>query len=134
MCPPDVGQVEDLIARAKQFRWALVFQTVNALEDSYDVEGMLAAGEEMNRLMDSVRQKLEELGIRRRLLLGAGGCRICQCCAKASGQACRHPEQALSSLEAYGINVSVLASMAGMKYINGANTVTFFGAVFLGEK
>ena len=28
MCPPDVGPVEDLIAQAKQFRWALVFQTV----------------------------------------------------------------------------------------------------------
>lgn len=134
MCPPDVGPVEDLIAQAKQFRWALVFQTVNALEDSYDVEGMLAAGEEMNRLTAAVRKKVEELGIKRRLLLGAGGCRVCQCCAKANGQACRHPEQALSSLEAYGINVSVLASMAGMKYINGANTVTFFGAVLLGEK
>ena len=88
----------------------------------------------MNRLTAAVRKKLEELGIKRRLLLGAGGCRVCQCCAKVNGQACRHPEQALSSLEAYGINVSVLASMAGMKYINGANTVTFFGAVLLGEK
>ena len=84
--------------------------------------------------MAAVRQKLDELDIRRRLLLGAGGCRICQRCAKESGQACRYPEQALSSLEAYGINVSVLAPMAGMKYINGPDTVTFFGAVLLGEK
>lgn len=133
MCPPDIGPVEELIAQARQFRQALVFQTVNALEDSYDFEGMLAAGGEMNRLMASIRQKLAELDIRRHLLLGAGGCRVCPRCAKVSGQPCRYPEQALSSLEAYGINVSVLAPMAGMKYINGPDTVTFFGAVLLGE-
>ena len=32
-------------------------------------------------------------------------------------------------LEAYGINVSRMAQTAGMKYINGTNTVTYFGAV-----
>lgn len=133
MCPPDIGPVEELIAQARQFRQALVFQTVNALEDSYDFEGMLAAGGEMNRLMASIRQKLAELDIRLYLLLGAGGCRVCPRCAKVSGQPCRHPEQALSSLEAYGVNVSALAPMAGMKYINGPDTVTFFGAVLLGE-
>lgn len=133
MCPPDVGLVEDLIAQAKRFRQALVFQTVDTLEDSYDFEGMMAAGEKMNRLMAAVRQEADEMGLQRRLLLGAGGCRVCQRCAKMSGHPCRHPEQALSSLEAYGINVSVLAPQAGMKYINGPNTVTFFGAVLMGE-
>lgn len=100
MCPPDIGPVEELIAQARQFRQALAFQTVNTLEDSYDFEGMLAAGGEMNRLMASIRQKLAELDIRRYLLLGAGGCRVCPRCAKVSGQPCRYPEQALSSLEA----------------------------------
>ena len=134
MCPPEIGPVDTLIAQARQFQQALVFQTVNPLEDSYDFEGMMAAGGEMNRLMASVRQKLTELDIRPYLLLGAGGCRVCPRCAKVSGQPCRHPDQALSSLEAYGINVSVLAPMAGMKYINGADTVTFFGAVLLRER
>lgn len=100
MCPPDVGPVEALIAQAQQFRRALVFQTVNPLEDGYDFEGMLAAGGEMNRLTASIRQKLAELDIRRYLLPGAGGCRVCPRCAKGSGQPCRHPERALSSLEA----------------------------------
>jgi hypothetical protein len=35
----------------------------------------------------------------------------------------------MPSLEAYGVNVSGLASVAGMKYINGQDTVTYFGAV-----
>lgn len=134
MCPPDAGPVDELIARAKRFRWAAVFQTVSALEDSYDIEGMLEAGNRMNGLMAGLRGKLAELGIQKWLLLGAGGCRVCPVCAKLRDQPCRHPELALSSFEAYGINVSDLAPKAGMKYINGQNTVTFFGGVLLEER
>lgn len=134
MCPPDIGPVDRLINRVKQFRQALVFQTADALEDSYDFEGMMAAGARMNQLIASLRRKLKELGLESCLLLGAGGCRVCQHCAKIDGQPCRNPEEAISSLEAHGINVSVLAPMAGMKYINGPDTVTYFGAVFLGTR
>ena len=134
MCPPHVGKVEDPIAQAKAYRTALVYQIVDTLEDSYDFEGMMAAGQRMNRLTAAVRRKFRELGLENCLFLGAGGCRICPKCAKQDDEPCRHPDLAMSSLEAYGINVSVLAPQAGMKYINGANTVTYFGAVLLGER
>lgn len=134
MCPPHVGKVEDLIAHAKGYQTALVYQIVDTLEDSYDFEGMMAAGERMNRLTAAVRRKFEELGLKNCLFLGAGGCRICPKCAKQDDEPCRYPDLAMSSLEAYGVNVSVLAPQAGMKYINGVNTVTYFGAVLLGER
>lgn len=72
MCPPDIGPVDRLINRVKQFRQALVFQTADALEDSYDFEGMMAAGARMNQLIASLRRKLKELGLESCLLLGAG--------------------------------------------------------------
>lgn len=131
MCPPHIGPVDELIAQAKQYETALVYQTVGKLEDSFDIEGMLAAGERMNKLSCAVRSRLQELGLRGFLLLGAGGCRMCERCAKLTGELCRFPELAMSSLEAYGVNVSLLAPQAGMQYINGAGTVTYFGAVFL---
>ena len=111
---------------------SVVYQTVDELEDSYDFEGMMAAGEKMNRLTTRVRRELAEVSPL--LFLGAGGCRICQRCSKLDGQPCRRPEEAISSLQAYGINVSALAALAGMQYINGSDTVTYFGAVFLGEE
>lgn len=40
-------------------------------------------------------------------------------------------DQAVSSLEAYGVAVYELANLSGMKYINGPNTVTYFGAAFV---
>lgn len=129
MCPPEVGEIHALIEEARQYQDAVVFQTVDNLVDSYDFEGMMAAGDRMNRLLQEIRGLLPPRP--ETMLLGAGGCRMCQQCAKQENAPCRFPDLALASLEAYGINVSLLAQQAGMPYIHGPNTVTYFGAVFL---
>lgn len=129
MCPPCVGPVEELIERARTYDRALVYQTVSELEDSYDFEGMMEAGKRMNQLTRKIRDELGEALGPDALHLGAGGCRVCPVCAKQEDQPCRFPDKAISSLEAYGMNISRLAELAGMKYINGQDTVTYFGAV-----
>ena len=129
MCPPDVGDIHDLMAALRTYSYALVYQTVSELEDSYDFEGMMDAGVAHNRLMVELRRGIDALALPRVLHLGAGGCRMCEVCAKRTGEACRHPDLAVASLETYGVNVSKLAPAAGMKYINGKDTVTYFGAV-----
>lgn len=126
MCPPHVGEIDLLIARAKSYRNMLVYQTVSPLEDSFDIEGMLEAGREMNALNGRVKERLSEI-VPGALYLGAGGCRVCEACAYP--EPCRAPEKACASLEAYGVSVSELAARVEMKYINGENTVTYFGAV-----
>ncbi|MGI6261916.1 MAG: DUF2284 domain-containing protein [Acutalibacteraceae bacterium] len=130
MCPPDAGDIDTLIARAKSYEIAVVYQTVGMLEDSYDFEGMMAAGQRMNELTLAIRRRFGDQ-LHEALFLGAGGCRVCPVCAKKTGEPCRFPEQALASLETYGIHVSRLAELCGMKYINGQNTVTYFGAILL---
>lgn len=42
-CPPSVGDVNTVIAKAKSYKKALIFQTVSQIEDSYDFEGMTEA-------------------------------------------------------------------------------------------
>ena len=128
-CPPDAGDIHELIAELRTYSYALVYQTVSELEDSYDFEGMMDAGAAHNRLMVELRRGIDTLALPRVLHLGAGGCRMCEVCAKRTGEACRHPDLAVASLETYGVNVSKLAPAAGMKYINGKDTVTYFGAV-----
>lgn len=134
MCPPHVGEIDQLIAEAKGYSTAVVYQTIAPLEDSFDIEGMLEAGQKHNDLAQAItsylRERLPQGGW---LHLGAGGCRFCEKCAKQEEQPCRFPDHALASLEAYGVAVSELAPLAGMQYINGQNTVTYFGAVFLTE-
>lgn len=125
-CPPQVGEPDMLIARAKAYGRALVFQTIWELEDSFDIEGMTHAGYAHERVCADIFKRTEpEMG--ERLLLTAGGCSICKTCAALTGEPCRFPDKAVSSLEAYCINVSKLCGKCGMKYINGANTVTYFG-------
>ena len=63
MCPPDVGSIEELMQELRTYETALVYQTVGLLEDSYDFEGMMAAGQRMNRLTATVRRKFRELGL-----------------------------------------------------------------------
>lgn len=131
MCPPDIGPVEKLIEEAGGYEYAIVYQTVSLLEDSYDFEGMLRAGARHNELAQQVKGLPRLERIVPVLHLGAGGCRLCTVCGKKTGNPCRHPQWAMSSLEAYGINVSALAQLCGMKYINGPDTVTYFGAVLV---
>ena len=129
MCPPDIGDIEVLMAKLRDYRFALVYQTVTALEDSFDFEGMTEARIEANRIALKLRSVFDEIGIKNVLHLSAGACGICETCAKRTGEPCRCPDLAMASLEAYGINVNELAKSAGMKYINGQDTVTYFGAV-----
>lgn len=134
MCPPDVGEIDDLIASLSDYSSVLVYQHVENLEDSFDVEGMHRARLVMFRMAQKLRNRVRDIGVTHVLHLTAGACGVCKTCAKEEGLPCRAPDRATSSLEAYGIYVSHLAESAGMRYINGQNTVTYFGAVFFTEK
>ena len=129
MCPPDVGDIDELMREVGNYDYALVYQTVTELEDSFDFEGMIEAKKKTYPLAQSLRNVFADMNVTKVLHLGAGGCGVCEHCAKRTGEPCRFPEKAMPSLEAYGVNVSELAKAAGMKYINGQNTVTYFGAV-----
>ena len=129
MCPPDAGDIDELMAEVANYDHALVYQTVTELEDSFDFEGMMDSKKQSYLLADSLRKVFADMDISKALHLGAGGCGVCDVCAKKTGGPCRFPQKAMSSLEAYGINVSELAKAADMKYINGQNTVTYFGAI-----
>ncbi len=129
-CPPDAGDIDTLIRTIYTFDYAVIYQTIGMLEDSYDIEGMETAAKKHSLLTQAMAKAVREDSFLRVLHLGAGGCHICPVCARVDNIPCRFPDLAISSLEAYGINVSKLAGACGMKYINGQNTVTYFGGVF----
>ena len=58
MCPPDAGDIHDLMAELRTYTYMLVYQTVTELEDSYDFEGMMEAGVALNQLMHRLRDQL----------------------------------------------------------------------------
>lgn len=126
-CPPAVGTFEECEARLKAFRHMLVFSAKYDLEDSFDFEGMENGMKEFKsvarRVEDAVRGKIGEY-----LMLANEGCGYCESCTYPDAP-CRFPDRAHGSIEAYGIFVNELAKSAGINYINGQNTVTYFGAL-----
>lgn len=127
-CPPYVGKTEELIKEAKKYKKALVFQKIYSIEDSFDIEGMTFANNDFSRCVQQINNFCKEI-LEAYLVLGAGGCRLCKVCGVITNEPCRFPSDAVASLESYGIFVSELATVCEMKYINGVNTVTYFGAV-----
>lgn len=131
MCPPDVGDIEVLMAQIRAFPQGVLYQTIGTLEDSFDFEGMTAAGRHHAQVSQRIRAALPA-GLRV-LHLTCGGCRVCETCAKITGEPCRFPDRALPSVESYGVDVYNTARATDLKYINGADTVTYFGLLLFEE-
>ena len=54
-CPPACGTIEDMMAQAQSYPYALVYQTVSLLEDSFDYEGMQSLTIEARQKLGRVR-------------------------------------------------------------------------------
>ena len=125
MCPPGVGELEDLKKKILGYPNFLVFTTKHDIEDSFDIEGMGLARDEHKKLEALLLKVLKGENY---LLLSAGGCNICEKCTYPSAP-CRFPERANPSMEACGINVVELSRDVNINYVNGENTVTYFSLV-----
>lgn len=85
MCPPDTGDIETAMAQVRRYPWALLYQTIGAIEDSFDIEGMEERAREHARVSQRVQQAVRPLLQRPFLHLGCGGCRLCRTCARRDG-------------------------------------------------
>jgi len=133
MCPPYVGDIRELINIAQSYDKALVFQTITTIEDSFDVEGMYGAGKRNNNLARKLKKNAILQGLGDVLVLGSGACGFCEECALKKGHQCPYEGSSIASIEAYGIDASSLASAGKLNYINGQNTVTYYGVVLFRE-
>ncbi len=130
MGPPAIGPISKLKERATGYRRGLLFQTVYRLASSLDMKGMFSAigiqGKIFSDLLGKIRDAYPSEDI---LPLSAGCCNICERCAYLDSEPCRHPDQAVASVEAYGMNVIALQKIAGLPYNNGKNSVTYVGLI-----
>ncbi len=133
MCPPHIGNIDELMAQVRSFPKAMLYQSIREIEDSFDIEGMFEAGYKHAQLSQKIHQQVMADDSIEILHLSCGGCRLCETCAKASDEPCRFPDKALPSLEGYGIDVYHTCKDTPLNYINGQNTVTYFGMVLYRE-
>ena len=133
MCPPEIGAIESLMQRVRRYSGAVLYQTISPLSDSFDIEGMLHAAQSHAALSNRIQQRLIAMQIGDSLHLTCGGCHLCPTCAKEQNVPCRFPKNALPSLEGYGVDVYRTTAGTDLKYLNGENTVTYFGMVLYQE-
>jgi len=122
-CPPACGSVEQHRQQISRYRKGIIVQTTGQLEDAFDFETMQSTQKEhqatFHRYAEKLRPSLPGL-----LALASGGCDLCECCTYPD-EPCRTPEQALSSMEAYGLFVSEVCRKNDLPYTYGNDTITY---------
>jgi predicted metal-binding protein len=130
MGPPAVGSIEMLMGKAARYGKGLLFQTVHPIAGNFDMKGMLAGAKAHEAIFRNLLDKLKTLYPEEDFLpLNAGCCSICEKCAYLDQEPCRHRDMAVSSVEAYGINVIALQKSAGLPYYHGKNNVCYVGMI-----
>jgi len=130
-CPPAVGTLSECKARVMQYENMLLFSKKYDLEDSFDFEGMTAGLHHFKKTVDTFQTFIDDI-LSEYLLLSNEGCGRCKTCTYPDAS-CRFPAQLHHALEGYGFSVNELAAQAGIRYNNGPNTVTFFGALLFND-
>ena len=133
VCPPYVGEIDKVMDDVRRFPGGILYQTVCDIEDSFDIEGMETAWKQHCMLSQRIQELMKSAYAGEMLHLTCGGCGICERCAAYEGEPCRFPDKALPSMESYGIDVYRTSTSTTLKYINGQNTVTYFGIILLPE-
>jgi predicted metal-binding protein len=130
MGPPAIGPISELIDRVRRYKHGLLFQTVHQIRSSFDFKGMMEGGKVHGQVFRELLEKVKtKYHFKEILPLNAGCCGVCEKCAYLDNQPCRYPDQAVSSVEAYGINVIALEKSAGIPIYHGKNTVAYVGLI-----
>ena len=125
-CPPACGSIAECQERMHHFSSGILLQTVGKLAKDIDSRGYRDAEhlhmERFRKLCAKLKQEYPNA-----LCLGSGACRACKTCAYP--EPCRHPDQALYSMESHGLFVTKVCRDCGAAYHHGARTITFTACI-----
>ena len=128
-CPPGCGSLEECARRLEGYTHGILVQTIGELEDKFDGEAMMETEalhkEHFRRMLSALREKSGHI-----LALGAGCCTQCKVCTYPDAP-CRFPEEAVSSMEAYGMLVLQVCKDNGLSYYYGSDKIAYTGCFLL---
>ncbi|MGI6216958.1 MAG: DUF2284 domain-containing protein [Coriobacteriales bacterium] len=129
MCPPACGDIEEFQKIFDRMTTCYVFQSFIELEDEFDFESMMELGDihkkRLNKLAKIMADEYPDA-----LVLGAGGCSICDECTYPD-EPCRFPKIATTAMEAAGLVVSDVCKAANMDYNHGPGTMAYVSCVLV---
>ena len=114
-CPPDCGTVDEVQQRLKAGKRALVLQSIWDI-GSYDNKDEIQKSKKThNAAILRFTETLRQAG-HKGFCLGYGGCPLCDPCKRVNNEPCAHPEQKISCMSAYCIDVAKLAEKCGLEF------------------
>lgn len=128
-CPPAVGSLESIRAKAADYTRGILVQTTEATDGSFDYDSMQRAARDHQRNFDTLVRQIRLLAADC-LPMGAGTCTRCRKCTYPD-RPCRHPDRMTPSMEAYGLVVSEVCRDSGLRYNYGDNTITYTSCILL---
>ena len=130
MCPPAIKGIEEWKQEIQSFQNAVIVTKVYPTKSSFDMKGMLEGATDFGKTLSNLKQDIEEQYLeKRKMILGAGPCLLCEKCTLSDNKPCRFPDKAFPAIEACGVDVMSLSKNAGVRYNNGKNTVTYLGII-----
>jgi predicted metal-binding protein len=154
-CPPACGDLDYFREQFKLHDIGYVFQTVGHMEDEFDYEAIQIASQKHAERLDRLFEKITALNASATedatsssesslpspsslkatrakdiLLLGAGACKLCETCTCPSAP-CRNPHKTFPSMEAAGLLISEVCTLAKIPYYHGPRTIAFCSCVLV---
>lgn len=125
-CPPACGTLEECAEKMKKYEHGILLQTVGELKKMIDTKGYMETEKRHRESLLVFAKEIHKV-YPDALCLGAGGCRVCEKCAYP--EPCRFPDQAVPSMEAYGLFVTQVCRDNHMEYNYGPRTIAYTACV-----
>ena len=123
------GTLEECKQRVRKYKLGILVQTVGQLEDSMDGEGMMRTEAMHKASFYSLEKDLRKF-YPNMLPIGAGCCTKCKTCTCPDAP-CRFPDQAFSSMEAYGMLVMQVCQANHLDYYYGPGKIAYTSCYLL---
>lgn len=125
-CPPACGNLDECAEQMKKYQRGLILQTVGKLNKVIDTKGYAEILERHRHALYEFRDRFLD-AYPDALVLGSGGCSICQECAYP--EPCRFPKKAIAPMEAYGLFVTQICKDNHVEYYYGPKTLAYTACI-----
>lgn len=127
-CPPDCGTVEELRQKILSEDKVMVLQTLWDINGYEDIPTITHAKKTHNAAALRLMKKIREHGYSG-FCSGYNGCSLCTPCKRTENLPCAHPEQKISCMSAYCIDVTELSKRFHLEFAWSEQKLHLFGMV-----
>lgn len=132
-CPPACGTVEELHQKLLAEDQILIIQTIWPIDGYENKTAVRKAKETHNGMVFRLKSKIEQQGYIG-FCAGYNGCPLCNPCKQKKNQPCAHPDQKLSCMSAYCIDVAELAKRCNLTFEWTPKQLHLFGMIALHQE